>query len=123
MTILLPQIFFQAQRDEEGKLFGCFCGEEVISDPIYSKEMAYMVFRELKKTFNLSPEEITAVEVCIESTDLQISVKGDELITMRVNSVEADLMNVFNIMGTPVEDREIEKNCVSLKTEEGSRLN
>ncbi|MCD4694187.1 hypothetical protein K8R62_02400 [bacterium] len=117
MIILLPQIYFQAQKDEEGNLFGCFYGRELFSDPIYSQEMAHKVFREIKKAFNLSVEEKRAVEVCIENTKLPILSSEQELIKMRVNSIETDLLNVFNIISSPTKDQEIEKNCIDLKKE------
>ncbi len=98
-------------------MFGCFYGKELFSDPIYSQEMAHKVFGEIKKAFDLSPEEKMAVEVCIENTKLPIMANEQELIKMRVNSMEVDLLNVFNIIGAPTEDREIERNCVNLKKE------
>ena len=60
MKIILAQIYFQEEKDSGGNLFGCFLGEEVVSDPIYSKEMAYKILEGISKILTLSPKEINS---------------------------------------------------------------
>jgi hypothetical protein len=42
---------------------------------------------------------------------------------MKINSLEADIGHIYNILTTETEDYEIEKNCLELKMGETSRLN
>ncbi len=114
--IILAPLHFLTETSKNGSLCGYFFqGESPMSLAIRSKEIAYEVLKHLAEEFDLTEEEIRAVNSCIEKSDLPLETSFEEVFEIRIHALKANLNRLSEELKEgfrrdPLEE-ENESNC------------
>ncbi len=112
MAIIGVKLFFETDIDEDGCSEGVFYGENIFVGPVYSQEMALRVLKSIAQFLDLSKEEKTGVEVCIENSGLPPCSSEEEKLKIRINNLEAQMEDLYEIIEENANylDKELDKN-------------
>ena len=118
MRIIDPELFFETEKDENGRLMGLFYGKNFASSPVYSKETALNVLKVLGSEMNFRPEDRKGAEVCIQNSELPDSSPWWEEQEIRMQNIENQIEIMFDMITTgdngsidPL-DQELQNNLI-----------